>query len=94
LGTTTYGYNAGTEHRGLTTSMTDSALSGPVTGVYDADGALGTQSFPAGMTQTITRDPAADATRVVWAKGGVEWVNDSQSSSIHGQWRWWSGVAG
>jgi hypothetical protein len=46
------------------------------------------------MTQTITRNPAADPTRVLWAKGGVEWVNDSQSSSIHGQWRWWSGRAG
>jgi RHS repeat-associated protein len=73
--------------------VADSALSGPVTGGYDADGALVTQSFPTGMTQTITRDTDADPTRVVWAEGGVEWANDSQSSSIHGQWRWHSGPA-
>jgi RHS repeat-associated protein len=93
LGTTSYGYNAGTEHRGLATSLTDTALSGPVTGSYDPDGALITQAFPTGMTQTITRDPTADPTKVIWAKAGVEWVNDNQSSSIHGQQRWHSGPA-
>jgi RHS repeat-associated protein len=91
LGTTTFGYNAGTEHRGLTTSVTDSGVSGAITGAYDADGSLAVQSFPGGLTQTTTRDTTADATRLVWAKNGVTWVDDSQSSSIHGQQRWHTG---
>jgi RHS repeat-associated protein len=94
LGTTTFGYNAATEHRGLTTSIADTALSGAISGTYDADAALASQAFPTGMTQATTRDTTGDATRVVYAKGGVEWVNDSQSSSIHGQQRWHTGPAG
>ena len=94
LGTTTFGYNAGSEHRGLATSVTDTALSGPISGSYDADAALVSQTFPTGMTQTLTRDTSGDTIRVVDAKGGVEWLNDSQSSSIHGQQRWHTGPAG
>ena len=94
IGTTSYGYDGGSEHRGLATSITDSALSGTITGGYDADGALVRQAFPNGMTQTIARNTSGDQTQVVYAKGGVEWVNDSQSPSIHGQWRWHSGPAG
>lgn len=94
LSTTTFGYNAATEHRGLTTSITDSALSGAISGTYDADGQLVSQAFPTGTTQTLTRDTSGDETRVAYAKGGVEWVSDDQSSSIHGQWRWHTGPAG
>ncbi len=94
LGTTTFGYDTGGEHRGLTTSVTDPALSGAITGSYDADGALVRQTFPGGMTQTVTRDPDAETTRLVDAKGGVEWVNDSQSPNIHGQFRWHTGPTG
>jgi RHS repeat-associated protein len=94
LGTTTFGYNAGSEHRGLTTSITDTALSGAITGTYDADAQLVSQAFPTGMTQTTTPDTTGDPTQVIYAKGGVEWVNDSQSSSIHGQQRWHTGPAG
>ena len=88
IGTTSYGYNAGTERRGLTTSITDSALTGAITGTYDGDGELTTQTYPTGMTQTVTRDPSGDTTRTVYTKNGVDWLNDAQSSNIHGQWRW------
>jgi RHS repeat-associated protein len=94
IGTTSYGYDGGGEHRGLTTSISDSALSGPITGSYDADGAPVSQAFPNGMTQTLTRDTTGDQTQLVYAKGGVEWVNDSKSSNIHGQSRWHTGPAG
>jgi RHS repeat-associated protein len=94
IGVMTFGYDAATEHRGLPTSVSDSGLSGAVTGSYDADGSLAGQTFPNGMTQTITRDATGAETRVVYAKGGVEWVNDSQSPNIHGQSRWHWGPAG
>jgi len=94
IGATRYGYDGGGEHRGLPTSISDSALSGAITGTYDADGALVRQAFPNSMTQTITRNASGEQTRVVYAKGGVEWVNDSQSPNIHGQQRWHTGPAG
>jgi RHS repeat-associated protein len=94
LGTTGYGYDAGTERRGLATSISDSAFSGTVTGHYDADGELAGQTFPNGMTQALSRDPAGRPVRVVYAKAGVEWLNDSRSENIHGQARWHSGAAG
>jgi YD repeat-containing protein len=93
LGSQTFGYDGGTEHRGLTTALTDTAVSGQLTAGYDADGTLATQTMPNGITATNTIDPTGDVTKVAYAKGSF-WFEDRQDSNIHGQWRWHVGPAG
>ena len=92
LGTTTIGYDNGTEHRQLPTSLTQSGLGGSFTGTYNADGQLTSQTWPDGMTSTWTYDPTGAATALSDVKGGNTFLSDTQVSTIHGQWATESGV--
>ncbi|MGH3715468.1 MAG: hypothetical protein ACRDT4_18695 [Micromonosporaceae bacterium] len=94
LGSQTYGYDGGTEHRGLTTSITDTGLGGAITATYDADETLTTQTMPNGITATYTTDPTGDTTKISYAKSGSFWFDDRQDSNIHGQQRWHIGPNG
>jgi RHS repeat-associated protein len=92
LGTDTYGYNAGTDHRGNLTSITDSSL-GAITGTYDADGALTQQTLASGLSQSFTSDATGDTTSTTWADGsGNVFLSDTQVSDAHGQWATESGA--
>ncbi|MCW2599501.1 MAG: repeat protein [Frankiales bacterium] len=93
--TLTYGYNAGTEHRGLPTSLMSSVIStsSSFTAAYDADGSITSQTAPDGLTSTWTYDPTGDATKLSWTRSSVELMRDTQSSDIHGQWRTHGGYA-
>ena len=92
LGTTTIGYDAGTEHRQLPTSITHSGLGGSFTGNYNADGVLTSQTWPDGMTSSWTIDPTGAATSLTDIKDGNTFLSDTQISTIHGQWATESGV--
>jgi RHS repeat-associated protein len=98
VGQTTFGYDGGTEHRGLITSVTHSGI-GTVTGSYDADGALTAQNWPSSvsggtaMTQTWTTDPTGDPTSLTYAQGGTTWLTDTQTSNAFGQWENETGTA-
>src|SRR5262249_31124375 len=50
--------------------------------------------MPNGITVTRTLDTTGDVTKLSYAKDGSPWFEDSQSSSIHGQWRWHNGPSG
>ncbi len=83
---TTLGYDGGTEHRGLVTSTTSTGAGGSFAGVYDADGALASESWPNGVSRTWTRDEVGDTRDLVVSKSGLEWLHDSQLSNVFGQW--------
>jgi RHS repeat-associated protein len=87
----TYGYNAAGEHRGLTTSQAvtvtgTTTYTGTFSGSYDADGALATQTFPDGLTQTTTRDESGKVVQLLdRTSGGVTWLYDSGYATVDGQ---------
>lgn len=86
-GTVSYRYDATT---GRLAAIEDSAL-GTLSGTYDADGALLTQSYPTGLKASWSYDETGDATGLVYAKSAgcgsrCEWLSFVQKSSVHGQW--------
>ncbi len=87
--TQSVGYDGGTEHRGIATSTTGTGLSAAVTGTYDADGAITSESWPNATVRTWTRDETGDAlatsTTHTTAGGPVLWYIESQYSNIYGQ---------
>jgi RHS repeat-associated protein len=86
LGTDTYGYNAGNEHRGNLTSVTDSSL-GTITGTYDAAGSLTSQTLGSGLSQAFSTDATGATTSTTWAdSAGNVFLSDTQVSDVHGQW--------
>ncbi len=88
LASATYGYDttAG-EHRDLLTSITDSGLSGPITGTYGAGGELVQQALPGGLTQSFSTDAAGDTVATSWTQGTDLFLSDAQLSDIHGRWQ-------
>lgn len=93
--TLTYAYDAGTERRGLVTSVTASAVSTTTafTGAYNADGQLTRQIMPDGLEQHFAYDESSDVRTVRYTRNGATLLTDSQTSSIHGQWRTHAGYA-
>jgi RHS repeat-associated protein len=91
VGQSAYHYNEGTEHRGLTTSVTHSGI-GTFTGTYDAGGALASQTWPSSvsggvaLTQAWTTDPTGDQTALTYTQGTSTWLADTQTSNPFGQW--------
>jgi RHS repeat-associated protein len=68
IGVSSYTYNGGQEHRGLPTRVTQSTV-GDITGTYDADGALLTQTSPMGsgsLTGTWSRDTTGSTYELSW----------------------------
>lgn len=90
-GSYSYTYDRTIDPRGLLTSMSysgaGSAAGGTVTATYDADGQQATQTHPNGLVATWTRNEAGEPLRLVYAKNGTTWFEDSVTESIHGQWR-------
>lgn len=93
VNTLTYAYNSPTERRGVVTSVNSTALGGSISGTYDANGTLSSQQLPNGPVMTVERNTADDPTRLTWSKDGATWFTDSQTSSVHGQWRTHGGYA-
>ena len=88
LASATYGYDtAAGEHRDLLTSITDSGLSGPITGSYGAGGELVQQALPGGLTQSFSTDATGDTVATIWAQGTDLFLSDAQLSDIHGRWQ-------
>ncbi len=75
----TYGYNAGGERRGLTTSVAVSvaSYSGTFTASYGSGGELVSQSWPNGVTQTLTRDQAGQLVQEKVQKASTVWLDES-----------------
>jgi YD repeat-containing protein len=87
----TYTYKGGTEHRGLLTTLTDSSL-GTVSGVYDAGGALTTQTLASGLSQAFSTDPTGATTNTTWTDNtGNVFLSDTVVPDAHGQWATESG---
>ena len=91
VGTTTYAYNGGTERRGLTTSVSHTGV-GTLTGTYDPDGLLTTQTLPDTtdptnpITSTWNRDTTGTATDQTWTQGTNLWFADTVTTTASGQW--------
>jgi RHS repeat-associated protein len=83
-GTVTYTYDAGSEHRGLPTTMVDSQA-GTFTATYDAAGRLTGQTYPNGVVATRAFDDGGALRSLTYTKAGATWVNWSDQYSTHGQ---------
>ncbi|MFG3679405.1 RHS repeat-associated core domain-containing protein [Micromonospora chalcea] len=86
-----YSYDAGSERRGLRTSLVDSQA-GTFTGGYDSEGNLIGQTWPNGITVTSTVDEAGATTGIVYAKPGCGQADctlytETVLSGAHHQWR-------
>jgi RHS repeat-associated protein len=85
-GDRTFSYDGGGERRGLPTSVAVSGV-GTFTASYGADGGLASQTWPNGVTQTLTRDQAGRTVRTRVAHGTTVWLDETVAASAHGQWR-------
>ncbi len=88
-GTQTRGYDAGTERRGLLTTLTDSAA-GMFTASYDTDGALTAENYPNGLRATTSYDETGTPTKLEHVKTsncttGCTWLSETVSEDAHGQ---------
>ncbi|MFN8074298.1 MAG: RHS repeat-associated core domain-containing protein [Kineosporiaceae bacterium] len=84
-GTTSNTYNSATEYRNLVTSMTVSGITGSFSATYDTDGGLATQTWPNGVTQTVSDDEVGETTSRNITGSGVTWLSEVLSSTTHGQ---------
>ncbi len=90
-GTRTYTYDGGNERRGLPTSIADSQT-GTLTGSYDSDGAVISQTWPNGLVVNLTTDETSATTGITYTRPGCGQVDctlytETVASSAHGQWR-------
>jgi len=97
--TETYTYNGSGEHRGLPTSVAvtvngTTSYAGTFTAGYSSDGNVTSQTDPASVTETLTRDETGQLTSLVDTKNNASWLTDTQTPSIYGQWRSHVGAAG
>ena len=89
LGTRTLTYDSTTERRGMVTTATDDSF-GAITGTYNADGALESQTLPNGLVESYVTDPTGTAVDHNQVRSGITWLHDAQTSNIHGQWTTWN----
>jgi RHS repeat-associated protein len=86
-GTRTFTY----DDRGLTTQITDTDLGSPgaITGTYDADGNLTSQSLPGGLNVVTTFDATDTPARRCYIKATAcsasAWMDFTAVQNIHGQ---------
>ncbi|MFI7577070.1 RHS repeat-associated core domain-containing protein [Micromonospora sp. NPDC049497] len=90
-GTQTYSYDGGSERRGLASQVVDSQA-GTITGQYDADGALSTETWPNGVTVTPVHDETGNVVQVTYVQAGCGQADctvytETVKSSAHGQKR-------
>ena len=71
-GTSTYTYDENGEHRGLVTSMTDTAFTSGTsyTAAYDGDGNLAVETYPNGLVATTSRDATDTPTELAYTVSG------------------------
>jgi RHS repeat-associated protein len=88
-GTVSWTYDGNGDRRGMPTGMTVSGLAGEFTATYDGDGQLIGQSWPNGMTQTLTRDTERELVKLVDQVPGQQaaWLEHTVVPSVHSQWR-------
>ena len=90
-GVRTYTYDEGTENRGLVTKVVDTPAGQAAltfTATYDAEGRIATETWPNGLTRTVTHDTSGEAVRLrVVHSGGSVWLDESVSPDAHGRWR-------
>ncbi|SCE72700.1 RHS repeat-associated core domain-containing protein [Micromonospora mirobrigensis] len=89
-GQRSYGYDEGSERRGLLTSIDDSQA-GRFTGSYDGAGDL-TETWPNGIVVTVSTDETGARTEVTYVKPGCGSADctlyqESVVASAHNQWR-------
>ncbi|MFL5844298.1 MAG: LamG-like jellyroll fold domain-containing protein [Solirubrobacteraceae bacterium] len=76
--------------RSLLTSLDDSQL-GEITGTYDADGQLASETLPGGLTLRLERDAGGSVTRRCYTKlascTAGAWIDMTATRSAHGQVR-------
>jgi hypothetical protein len=78
-------YDSASEFRNVVTSMSVSGISGAFTGTYDAEGSLASQSWPNGVTQTVTDDEVGETVSRDVTGAGVAWLSEVLSSTTHGE---------
>jgi hypothetical protein len=89
----TYTYNAGNEHRGLTTGLAvtvtgSSTFTGSYTAGYDSDGAASSQTDPNGIATSLSKDETGTTITQLDTKisDGSTWLLDSITApTIHGE---------
>lgn len=89
-GTVTYTYDGGsgstTEHRRLLTNLADSNWFPPgFSAVYDANGAMASETYPNGLVATRHYDDAGQSISLAYVMGSTTWLSFSASYSAHGQ---------
>jgi RHS repeat-associated protein len=94
VASTAYTYGSATDPRALLTGTTSTDLGQTISGTYNADGALVTESLPLAngqsgdtLTQAWTIDPAGQTTtlKTTESVGGNIWQNDQRTFDGHGQ---------
>jgi RHS repeat-associated protein len=89
-GTSTLSYDQSGEKRGLLTGVTDSQA-GSFAFTYDADSHVATETYPNGMTATVTHDSTGQSISVAYVKttncsSACTWFADQIVPTIDGQW--------
>lgn len=89
-GTQTRTYDTSLDSRGLLTRIVDSQA-GAFNASYDDDGRPVTETYPNGLIACTSYDETGDATELAYHKSsdcltGSVWLDDKQTSSVHGQW--------
>jgi RHS repeat-associated protein len=90
-GTRTYGYDGGTERRGLATSVVDSQA-GTYTASYSANGTVVAQQWPNGVTVQVEPNEDGEAVGITYGQPGCSagdctLFSESLAVSVHGQSR-------
>ena len=89
--TRTYGYDGGSERRGLPTQVVDSG-GGTMTASYDVDGNPVSQTWPGNVVVTVAVDEAGAPASIAYVQTGCGQADctlyaESVTTSVHGQWR-------
>ena len=89
--TRTYGYDGGSERRGLPTQVVDSGA-GTMTASYDVDGNPVSQTWPGNVVVTVAVDEAGAPASIAYVQTGCGQADctlysESVTTSVHGQWR-------
>jgi RHS repeat-associated protein len=83
-GSLAYTYDSATEHRRLLTSLADSQA-GTFSAVYDANGAMTSETYPSGLVATRHFDDAGQSTSLTYVMGSTTWLSFRDAYSAHGQ---------
>jgi RHS repeat-associated protein len=83
--TMSYTYNQGGENRGLATTMTDSAISGSFTAIYNSDGTLVSEMLPNGVVESRGYNETGTNITLSDTANGRTWLAEQVSANSQDQ---------